>query len=173
MSRKKGILRLEFLRTDLDSLKTEFRTAVNAVLNQHTNDAVEELRSQSPKGVDSELANSWEAIAARRQTVTFDTEYKVINTDPDAFNKLFGRNAGKFPPVEPLERWVIHVLQPKVSEIRKTTFLVRRKIARKGTERSQQTVVLGFRRDMTYEPGSIVDKMQQKIEADLKKITIK
>lgn len=167
-------IRLKFLRTDIKAVRDSYRKEVNKVINFEVNSAIAELIQETPVGVDGLLANSWKAIAARRQTVTFDIEYKIDNNDPLAFEKLFGRQAGRFPPVQPLERWVAAVINPtEDKDIRPIAFLVQRKIGRKGTDRSNLPAVLGIRRDLTYLPGSIIDRMQQRIESNLSRINVK
>lgn len=44
-----------------------------------------------------------------------------------------GRRAGRWPPVEPIRRWVRIKLRPPRKELNSVTFLVRRKIGQVGT----------------------------------------
>jgi hypothetical protein len=159
--------RFEFLETDLRSLDRDFRRRVNEVINTETASAVRLAAAATPKGVDEKLASSWAVIDARRQTVTFDVEYKIVNTDPDAYNKLFGRGAGKFPPIAPLERWVKFKFGGNPTQVKQATYLVRRKISRFGTDRFSQPSLVGLNRDLSYTPGGIFDQMEQRINAGL------
>lgn len=43
-----------------------------------------------------------------------------------------GRRAGRWPPVEPIRKWVRVILRPPRRELDKVTFLVRRKIGEEG-----------------------------------------
>lgn len=43
-----------------------------------------------------------------------------------------GRRAGRWPPIEPIRRWVQAILHPPKKELDSVTFLVRRKIGEEG-----------------------------------------
>lgn len=45
-----------------------------------------------------------------------------------------GRRAGRWPPIEPIRRWVRVVLRPPQKMLESVTFLVRRKIGQEGTK---------------------------------------
>lgn len=45
-----------------------------------------------------------------------------------------GRRAGRWPPPEPIRRWVRKILHVPAKELRSVTFLVQRKIGQKGTK---------------------------------------
>lgn len=46
----------------------------------------------------------------------------------------YGRKPGKFPPQAPIMLWVKRVIRPREGELESVTFLIQRKIARKGTK---------------------------------------
>lgn len=66
----------------------------------------------------------------------------------------FGREPGKFPPMEPIQAWVKRVIRPPEDQLRSIAFLIARKIAvkgikpreylKKGWEKSQEAVKRNF-----------------------------
>jgi len=61
---------------------------------------------------------------------------QMAGTSPHEYANYveFGRRPGKWPPVGPIQLWVIRKLSPPADELDSIVFLVRRKIGTKGTE---------------------------------------
>lgn len=161
-------IRLEFIEKSLGSVDREYRKAFNQILVEEASDAIAQLQAASPVGATQELRNNWRLIYPRRQTVTFDVEYKLENTATNAYNRIFGRAPGAMPPNAPIERWVAYKYNLSGARLRSRTYAIRRKIGREGTERYKQGLAgtpnqLGIKRDLSVEPGSALDVMELNI----------
>lgn len=165
-------IRLEFLRTDTRNFYREYREKSNAIIKKHTETARQLLEDNSPEDL-GVFKDSWKIIPPRRQTVTSNTEFKIVNTDEKAFNKFFGRDSGLMPPQAPIENWVRRkITTSDRKEIKRVTFLVRRSIALGGTSRYRDLSVLGIRKDLSYESNSIIDNMEKAITTELNELNL-
>lgn len=170
-------IRLEFIKESLGTVDREYRKSFNQILIEEANDAIAQLQAASPVGATQELRNNWRLIYPRRQTVTFDVEYKLENTASNAYNRVFGRAPGTMPPNAPIERWVAFKYNLSGARLKRRTYAIRRKIGREGTERYKEGIAgipnqLGIKRDLSVEPGSPLDLMELNIAIRLNNLKL-
>lgn len=171
-------IRLEFIERSLVNVDKQYRKAFNQVLIEEASDAILKLQAASPVGATQELRNNWRLIYPRRQTVTFDVEYKIENTASNSYNRIFGRAPGLMPPNAPIERWVAFKFNLSGTPLKRRTLAIRKKIGREGTERYKESVAgvpnkLGINRDLKVEPGSILDQMEVNIGTKLNNLKLR
>ena len=115
---------------------TKLIKEVSKIIDEEMLTAVVELEKNSPVGVTGELQKGWDL----KPTAYVNNEFliRIINGTPFALQRLEGRKAGKAPPSSALESWVALKLKVPAKEVKSVAFLVARKIAREGTNRSNR-----------------------------------
>lgn len=147
---------------------------VRGVFNNRASEAVEELRRGTPEGATGQLAAGWDYVPARKSAGVKEFRTTIVNTAENAQFRIVGRGPGKFPPGAPIEAWVKKKVGGTEREVKSLTYLIRRKIAREGTERwKAKENWAGLQPNGKFGPDSPVAKAQVKIAADLKALKIK
>jgi hypothetical protein len=109
-----------------------------------------ELENNSPVGATGDFKRSWDVEVDPMES---SVRVTIKNTDPVGQFKAIGRDAGGMPPIEPIRAWVAAKGLPA-----NAVYLVRRKIAREGTERYRSGEnVIGANRDNTIPPEKIAE----------------
>lgn len=123
------------------------------------------------KGRDS-LQEGWDVIAPRKESVGFNIKSSVVNRTPAALYRIVGRDAGKFPPVQPIRDWVEVVLgESDPKRIKAIAFLIGKKIAERGTQRYRgRTNYAGLNADGTVKQDSIIKEYEQLIIQTLRDV---
>ena len=155
--------------------KSEFWQAqVRDVFNRNADRAVEELRSGSPVGATRQLQEGWQSTPARKSGNVSEVSVKITNTAPNAYYRIAGRGPGGFPPSAPIEAWVrAKSLASGEKEVRSRAFLIRRKIAREGTERwKAKRNWAGLLIGGKFAADSPVAKAENRIRKELKKLKL-
>jgi len=116
------------------------RQAMVVVKNELVNEVKNEMSSHTTTG---ELQNSVMGTANDRKIEIFSNMYGDIVLE-------YGRQPGRFPPVEPLERWALAHGMSKGAG-----YLIARKIARSGTEK--------FRKKSPKQLSAIEEKLNRDI----------
>ena len=165
--------RLNISQSTPANLDTKFRKQVNEIFNKHTLDAVDELQRNSPVGATRELKEGWDIVPARRRSSSFDVSVGITNNAPNALNRVVGRAPGKFPPEAPVLAWVKKVIKPEGRKAKGVAFVIRRKIAREGTERWRaKRNFAGLDLKGKPLPGSPIAKAEARIAAELNELKL-
>lgn len=97
--------------------------AIQKTLEDEVINLADELQRNSPEGATGDLKRGWD-VQSGKLSVT------LRNRSKDAYFRVVGRKAGKFPPSKPIRAWVLSKgLPPGL------TYVIQRKIAEQGTER--------------------------------------
>ena len=165
--------RLNITQKASSNLDAQFRKRINEIFNSAALDAADELQQNSPVGATRELSSSWDVIPAKRSPIGFEVSVGIANNAPNALNRIVGRAPGRFPSEIPVMAWVAAILKPEARKLKGVTFLVRRKIAREGTQRwkaRQNFAGLDLRGKPL--PGSPIAKAEAKIAAELSQLSL-
>jgi hypothetical protein len=96
-------------------------------------DIADEYQRNSPVGATGLLKSSWDVNVTTTPTSISGI---ISNTAPASKFRGLGRDAGRFPPLEPLKDWVLAKgLASEPKKAKRIAFLIGRKIAREGTNR--------------------------------------
>lgn len=135
---------------------------INTIIYDAALQAVVDLEKSSPVGVTKQLRSGWQIDAASDGK---DTIVSIVNTASVPLFRLEGRKAGRMPPIEAIRAWAESKGIPP--------YLVARKIAREGTDRSKRN----FREfdPATGEPAKngAIARALRKIKRGLDKLEIK
>ena len=165
--------RLNVTQSTPVNLDAPFRKRINEIFNKHALDAADKLQQNSPVGATGDLSKGWDIIPARRQSSSFDVSVNVINNVPNALNRIVGRAPGKFPPEAPILAWVQKKLKPEPKRAKGIAFVIRRKIAREGTQRwKAKQNFAGLDLKGKPLPGSPIAKAEAKIAAELNQLKL-
>ncbi|MEL6225341.1 MAG: HK97 gp10 family phage protein [Cyanobacteria bacterium J06627_8] len=159
------------VRTSSPSLVDDFVRRSRTIYDDEALELADRLQQASPVGATGELKAAWDVIPARRQVG--DIRVAVINTADNAYSRIVGRGPGKFPPVEPVEAWVRTKVGGSEEERRRATFLIRRKIAREGTERyKRKDNILRIQPRETVDKSPLIQETRERIIARINDITL-
>lgn len=144
------------------NLSDKFQGENRAIYNEVLEATAADLRARSPVGATSELKSGWTVIAARRAIGSLRAS--IVNRAPGARFRIVGRGPGKMPPREPIEKWVVAKGGGSAAERRSRVYLIRRKIAREGTDRwKDNDNFLGINRDQPVNEAEIFQRAKQEI----------
>jgi hypothetical protein len=145
------------IRVD-DSLKEIAATLVSrveSVIEDEIERLIAELRANSPRGATGDLAAGW------RYRQTGDGSYQITNDVDGAYYRIVGRGPGRFPPEDSIEDWVSKKISRRDRSI---TYLIRRKIAEKGTDRWQSgDNFLGIRPGQDIDESPLFKELKRRI----------
>ena len=146
----------------LRSLVPDFVAQNRTIYDDELLDLADELQRESPVGATGDLKAGWTVVPSRRRIGEITSS--VVNTADDAFFRIVGRGPGKMPPEEPIDAWVRSKGGGSESDRRRRVFLIRRKIAREGTDRwRNQDNILGLKRGEGINQSDKVQKTRDRI----------
>ncbi len=141
-------------------------------------EVTQEFQEKSPIGASRQLIEGWDITSPRKESVTFDINASIVNTAPNARNRIGGRPGGTPPPIgevggkEGLLPWVMAkgiATNPK--KARGIAFAIRRKIMNEGTERFKaKDNWVGIDHRGKRIPGGRLERAEKEIADKLKKL---
>jgi hypothetical protein len=116
----------------MSTLETKLLKAFESALL----DIADEYQQNSPIGATRLLKSSWDVDVYPSNNVVHGV---ISNSAPNSKYRALGRDAGKFPPLEPLKDWVLAkgiTTSPK--QVDRVAYLIGRKISQEGTNRFKE-----------------------------------
>lgn len=165
-------IRLSF-SFDPKKLADDIQKQVRTIIDDELVNIAAELQQASPEGATGELKAGWDVIPSSRRRNLIEVQGTITNNAPAALFRVVGRGPGKFPPEQPLLDWVQIKLNVEPKKAKGVAFVIRRKIATKGTKSFiEKRNFAGLNPDGSYQPGSILDRGRQRMLARLNAIKI-
>ncbi len=161
------------LKAIIDNKISDFwRAKVREVFDRNTAQLVQDLKAASPVGATGSLRDGWTSTSARKLGAVGQYSTTVRNMAPNSFYRIVGRGPGKMPPKEPILAWVrAGGVQGKEAE--KRTFLIRRKIGQKGTDRwIEGKNPIGITKSGQLTSDSPITIVQQRIRAEIRALKL-
>ncbi len=101
--------------------------------------------------------------SASLKIVKVNTSQQVLRGSDTVYYLIHGRRPGKFPPIQPIRKWVQIKIRPTDISVNSLAFLIARKIARRGTD-----IYLGKRKGIDM--VSILTKRNKQFKVELIKL---
>lgn len=120
----------------MDNLERIITKKIKTALSDSIKTIVGDYYLKSPIGATGELKTGWHHKVTESKN---DIKGVIYNTADNSRYRALGRKPGKQPPPGALDAWIIKKgLATSQSRVKAISYLIGRKIARKGTKRWQE-----------------------------------